>query len=296
MTIGKMREYAIANRDKPEEYEFVDSEFESGSEKWERAAVERGYPSWGMVPDPDPIGDGMRQWPVKSDVYLILEALFSKMPDALVGGGGYLAWDPADIYAKLTPTLMVAFGVDPKRIIERNAYLAWEVGKPPDAVIEIARESTKDADLTVKRDIYAALGIREYWRLDVTNGALYGEPLVGEYLADGEYQRCEMRADADGRVWGYSGVMGINLWWDGERRGFSAQDPETGEYWKGLPETLRERKAIEAETRALEAQATKYRQEREAIEAEIAKHRQAREADEARTLKAEIARLRDQQR
>ena len=237
MAIGKMREYAIANRDKPEEYEFVDSEFESGSEKWERAAVERGYPSWGMVPDPDPIGDGMRQWPVKSDVYLILEALFSKMPDALVGGGGYLAWDPADIYAKLTPTLMVAFGVDPKRIVERNAYLVWEVGKPPDAVIEIARESTKEADLTVKRDIYAALGIREYWRLDVTNGALYGEPFVGEYLEGGEYRRCEMRADADGRVWGYSGVMGINLYWDGERRGFSVQDPETGRFMMGHRET-----------------------------------------------------------
>ncbi len=208
MAIGKIREYAIANREDPEEYEFVDSEFESGSEKWERAADERGYPSWGMVPDPNPVGDGMRQFPVKSDVYLILEAHFRNRPDALVGGGGYLAWDPADIYAKLVPTLMVAFGVDPKRIIERNAYLVWEVGKPPDAVIEIARESTKDANLTTKRDIYAALGIREYWRLDVTNGALHGEPFAGEHLADGEYLRCEMRADADGRMWGYSGVMG----------------------------------------------------------------------------------------
>lgn len=282
MTIRKMREYAIANREDPEEYEFVDSEFEFGSEKWEKAADERGYPSWGMVPDPEPIGDGMRQFPVKSDVYLILEAHFRNRSDALVGGGGYLAWDPADIYAKLVPTLMVAFGVDPKRIIERNAYLTWEVGKPPDVVIEVARESTKDADLTVKRDIYAALGIREYWRFDVTNGALHGEPFVGEYLADGEYRRCEMSSEADGRVWGYSGVMGVNLIWDGERIQFNMQDPATGRYWKGLRETIREREAFRAETRA--------------IAAETAKHRQARKVAEARVreLKAEIARLREQ--
>ena len=237
MTTSKMREYAIANREDPEEYEFVDSEFESGSEKWERAADERGYPSWGMVPDPEPVGDGMRQFPVKSDVYLILEAHFRNRPDALVGGGGYLAWDPADIYAKLVPTLMVAFGVDPKRIIERNAYLVWEVGKPPDAVIEIARESTKDANLTTKRDIYAALGIREYWRLDVTNGALCGEPFVGEYLEDGEYRRYEMRAEADGRVWARSGALGVNMCWDGNKNRFSAQDPETGRFMMGYRET-----------------------------------------------------------
>ena len=237
MTIGKMREYAIANRDKPEEYEFIDSEFETATEKWEKDASERGYPNWGMVPDPDPIGDGVRQWSVKGDVYRIISAHFSKRPDALVGGGGYLAWDPTDIYAKLTPTLMVAFGVDPKRIIGRNAYIVWEVGKPPDAVIEIARESTKEDDLTVKRDIYAALGIREYWRLDVTNGALYGEPFVGEYLAGGEYRRYEMRAEADGSVWGHSRVMGINLIWRGDGERFSAHDPDTGRFMMGYRET-----------------------------------------------------------
>ena len=45
------------------------------------------------------------------------------------------------------------------------------------------------ADLGRKRDLYAALGVLEYWRYDATCGEFYGEPLVGEYLLDGEYRR-----------------------------------------------------------------------------------------------------------
>lgn len=54
----------------------------------------------------------------------------------------------------------------------------------------------------------------EYWRYDPTGGEFYGEPLVGERLVDGEYAPLEMRHESDGRVWGHSDVLNLDLWWD----------------------------------------------------------------------------------
>lgn len=242
------------------------SMWETDAEKWEREAVERGYPDWDMVPDPDPIEDGMRQEEAVTAVRTLLWTYFPDMPDALVAGSGYLAWDKADVSAKLVPDCVVAFGVKADEIRGRNAYLVWEVGKPPDLVIEVATPSTKDDDLTVKRDIYAELGIREYWRLDPTGGDLYGEPLVGEYLAGGKYRRIKINAGDEGRVWGHSRVMGINLVWDSERGRFITQTPGGGRYRIGILETERERDAAlaraavaEARNRELEEQLARIR-------------------------------------
>ena len=67
--------------------------------------------------------------------------------------------------------------------IERNnTYRLWEVGKAPDFVLEIGSASTAEADLGRKRELYAELGVAEYWRYDATGGEFYGDPLVGERL------------------------------------------------------------------------------------------------------------------
>ena len=71
-----------------------------------------------------------------------------------------------------------------------NTYLLWEVGKAPDFVLEIGSKSTANADLVRKRELYAELGVGEYWRYDATGGEFYGEPLVGERLVDLRVQSC----------------------------------------------------------------------------------------------------------
>ena len=57
------------------------------------------------------------------------------------------------------PTANVAFGVDVDAILRNNTYLLWDVGKPPDFVLEIGSSSTATNDLGQKRDLYARLGI-----------------------------------------------------------------------------------------------------------------------------------------
>ena len=66
----------------------------------------------------------------------------------------------------------MAFGVDAKAIRPRKLYLPWEVGKPPDWVLEIASESTRRQDVNRKPTIYAQVGVPEYWRFDPTEGAI----------------------------------------------------------------------------------------------------------------------------
>ncbi len=215
-------------------------------------APEQDYPDWSFIPDPEPIEDAMQQEFANTDIRYLVRAHFRNRPDVLVSGDGYLAWDRADKNIKLIPDLIVAFDVNVEEIRSRNGYLMWEVGKPPDVVMEVASNHTKDNDLTDKRDRYASLGIGEYWRLDPTGGALYGEPLVGEYLADGEYRRYEMRAEPDGIFWGHSRALGINLMWDGGGERFITQDPETGEYRIGILEAERERDAALARAAAAE--------------------------------------------
>ena len=99
-------------------------------------------------------------------------------------------------------------------IVRFDTYLLWEVGKPADFALEIGSPSTARNDLMSKRALYARPGIGEYWRHDKTGGNFYGEPLVGKYLEDGEYQRLEMHREANGMVWAHSPTLNPDLCWD----------------------------------------------------------------------------------
>ena len=220
-------------------------------------AVETEYPDWSFVPDPEPVEDGMQQEPTLFRILPMLKAHFHNRADALVAGAGFLCYDRSNLNARLAPDCMVAFGVDPDAIRRRNGYLIWEVGKPPDLVMEVASESTAPNDIGRKRVLYAAMGIGEYWRLDATGGELYGEALAGEYLLDGAYRRYELSADADGGVCGHSALLDLNICWDGMR--FDIQDPLTGEYHKDHLEDRQARLDAEAQIAELQAELERLR-------------------------------------
>ena len=216
-------------------------------------SVETEYPDWSFIPDPEPLEDGMQQEPTLFRIVPILKARFHDRADVLVAGAGFLCYDRSNMNARLAPDCIVAFGVDPDAIRRRNGYLIWEVGKPPDLVMEVASESTAPNDIGRKRVLYASMGIGEYWRLDATGGDLYGEPLAGEYLLDGEYRRYDLRSDSDGRICGHSAALDLNICWDGMR--FDIQDPLTGEYHKDHIESrqalLESRQALHENRQAL---------------------------------------------
>ena len=228
----------------------------------------RQMPDWDnfIPPIPELTEDAMLQEAPYLRIFSILDEHFQNSPDVLVsGGGGFIYYDRYDMNVKRAPDVTIAFGVDAEQIVDRNAYMVWEVGKPPDVAIEIASSSTAVNDIGVKREIYAEIGIGEYWLLDRTGGELYGAPLIGERLVDGEYIRYPTYRDEQGRIASHSDALNMDFHWDGSR--FGIYDPVAGEDLVDLREA---KPALESERQArLEEQRA-----REAAEAEIRRLRE----------------------
>lgn len=228
----------------------------------------------GSLPDPEPLADGMLQEPHFIDAVATLRTRFAPFPGAgkqttIVSGNQFIYYDPDNLNVRLGPDCFVAFDVEADAIRAQNGYLLWQVGKAPDFVLKIASVSTAQRDLTVKRGLYAAIGVGEYWRFDSTGGSHYGEPLVGEYLSDGEYRRLELEPPTDeGTVRGYSPALNLEIRWEEGRLFF--HDPTTGE-------RLRNPEAAEARGDEAVARAERAESRVQELEAELRRLRGLRE-------------------
>lgn len=216
-----------------------------------------------QLPDPPRDPDSMEQLPHIAMVLFVLRVFFSHRSDVLVNGEGYLCIDTRIRPGQLKPDCVVAFGVDPKAIEERNGYVINEVGKPPDFVLEVGSPSTGVADYTTKRDGYARYGVTEYWRFDPSGGRNHDRPLGGDTLVDsGRYEPIPINVES-GVHWGRSAVLGLDLYWqDGNLRFY---DPAIGEFLPDYFEVVSElnaekamRLSAEAETRMLRERLRQY--------------------------------------
>ena len=268
-------------------------------------AVKRWYD---FVPDPPPVEDGMLQNPIIEDIASILRLHFKPRADSvLVSGPTFILYDINDPNARIAPDCYVVFDVDAHAIVRHNSYRVWQWGKPPDVALEIASESTALNDLTAKRDIYARIGAREYWRFDPSGGELYGEPLAGELLVDGRYEPYPIHTDADGDIWAHSEALNLDFYMRGNR--FWVKDSATGEWLNFLEAELAahevtklahdmERQAHESTRLAHEQERQAHEATRLAHEAEVEAHEQERQAHESTRLahEAEVeARRRERQ-
>ena len=191
---------------------------------------------------------------------------------------------PSDL--RRNPDLAIAFNADRAAFERSNGYIISEQGKPPDFVIEIASRSTARVDVGQKREDYALMGIREYWRFDET-GEFHGARLSGERLGE-EGQRYEplpIVELSEGVLEGYSEVLNLNIRWEHGELGW--YDPATGLHIATF-DSERAR-ADSAETRVEDE-----RERAQAAEARADDESAARRAAEARVreLEADIRRLR----
>ena len=140
----------------------------------------------------------------------------------IVSGDRYICLEPGT--SMRYPDLLVAFNADPELYETNNGYVVSLQGKPPDLALEIASRATGHIDTGQKPAFYAGLGIGEYWRFDET-GEFHGDKLGGDRLVDAGYQPIEVETLADGRVRGYSSLLGLYLCW--EQGNLKLYDPET---------------------------------------------------------------------
>ena len=225
-------------------------------------------PWYDLIGDPEPPEDGMQQEATILDLMSILKARYESDPTVLYSNQTNVIYDSNTPGSVLAPDGFIVFGVDAVTIKEiRNSYRIDEWGQPPAFVLEVASESTASRDLGEKREIYARMNAQEYCRLD-RRGEYYGEPLVGEPLVDGEYQRFDLHTDANGDLWSRSEVLGVDFVYrvEEDMAKFLLRDSATGE---GLNTLGQERLARqEAEERAQRERAEAEARIRE-LEAEV---------------------------
>ncbi len=215
---------------------------------------------------------------------------FGQRPDTFLSSNTIICYDPRNLNVRVSPDVYLAFGVDALAIRPRKLYLPWEVGKPPDWVLEIGSSSTGREDVGRKRDIYARIGVPEYWRFDPSKDSEYhGVKLAGDRLVDGAYQPIELTTAPDGLLKGYSDLLKLSLCWDHGWPRF--YDPATDTYLESWREVWDTREAERAAREAAEAQAAVEQVERLA-------ERAARQAAEAEldAIRLENERLRQQLR
>ena len=230
--------------------------------------------------DGEPVAESDYQFYPLTDTVRALRQHLADRPDVYVAGNMLVYYRMNDVAARLAPDVFVVFGVPDH---PRRSYFVWREGKAPDFVLEIASASTVNHDLGDKRDRYAAMGVREYWRFDPTGEAL-DAPLECDVLEDGEYRAVELNMDADGTVWGHSPLLGLDIYAPAGEGRLRLYDPVKGEWLRNLPESEAALAATEADLTATEAALT-------ATEVERDLERQARLAAEARRESERQARL-----
>ena len=100
---------------------------------------------------------------------------------------GYVYPDDVDVHFSdgsfFKPDLVVVMKSNEKILAGRKAVYG-----APDMVVEVLSHSTRKKDLTIKKDVYEAQGVKEYWIIDprakIVTVYLLSE---GKYYLDDEY-------------------------------------------------------------------------------------------------------------
>jgi hypothetical protein len=178
---------------------------------------------------------------------------------ANVGGNLLMYYNPENGRDHVSPDMYVAFDVEPGM---RRKWQTWLEGKFPEIVFEITSESTVEEDLSTKRDLYARLGVQEYYLFDPQREMT---PRFQCFFRSGD--RLVRIRIADERI--HSPLLGVELRVIGEwlrvidpRTGEPVPDPD--EAWRLWHEEARARLA--AEQRAEEAEQLRLAAEQRAAE------------------------------
>ena len=207
--------------------------------------------------DPDPMPDAMLQEPILRGLLAVLSsrAQANNIGQPLFDSSNtILCYDPTDLNTRVSPDYYFAVGVEPETVKHRGIYRTWVQGKAPDFVLEVASPSTARNDETTKRDIYASIGVLEYWRydpmdlVDPNQRPLYAAPLVGEMLVDGAYQPIEIAPGPEGCIMGYSPALGVSLAVKDKR--LVVYDHAQGDFVAEFEEQERAKMQAQAEARA----------------------------------------------
>lgn len=138
---------------------------------------------------PDTDGKPMAESDLARDYLIyatkVLEIYFHDNPEVYVSGNLFIYYEKGNPQAVVAPDVFVVFGVNKGK---RRSYKTWEErNKIPSFILEITSQSTQKEDQESKPNLYAALGVHEYFQYDPTRDYLSPQ-LQGLRLVSGNYQ------------------------------------------------------------------------------------------------------------
>ena len=171
----------------------------------------------------------------------ILKAQYADKPDVYISGNIMMYYEEGNIHASVSPDILVSFGIGKKR---RRTYKTWEEGKPPDFVMEFSSKGTYRDDLDNKVELYAKIGIPEYFLYDAERRYLPSD-LMGYRLVDGSY--VEILQEPDGGF--FSEILNLTI--HSQDESFGVFDPSTEKWLLSAEEKVEQeadaRQKLEAE-------------------------------------------------
>ena len=199
------------------------------------------------------------------DVADTLELWFRKhgCDDVYVGSNNFLYYERGNPRAVVAPDVYVVVGA-PAGL--RDTYMLWNEPKGPDFVLEVTSASTRRNDERRKRDVYAALGVREYFLYD-PRGEYLAPPLQGWRLHEGAYRALPAVTVLSNRgVSVASEVLELELRDERAARRVVLRDPATGVVLLTHEESERAREEEAALRRTAEARAAELEARLRALE------------------------------
>ena len=203
------------------------------------------YPS----SDGKPMAESDFQYIPMTDTIAALRNWFIDRADVYVAGDMLIYYRMNDNSIRVAPDVFVVFGAAGNH--PRDSWLVWREGRAPDFVMEIASVGTWRQDAREKRDIYANMGVTEYWRFDPT-GRCFSPALIGETLANGVYRVIPHDTDDAGILRRRSAVLGMDIC-SLPGRELRLYDPASGQWLLTPRESEEARRVAEAALRESEA-------------------------------------------
>ena len=230
------------------------------------------YPS----EDGNPMAENTAQGRAMVDIESVLRAHFAR-DTVFVGIDLLVYYVRNQPKFSVAPDILVALDVPGGH---RDSYKIWEVGRVPDFMMEVASTSTAAEDAGRKKDLYARLGVREFWLYD-PKGGMHAPRLQAFELRHGRYDPLVPEWAVAPVLAIRSRVLGLEFRFDGED--LRLWNPVTERYLLRVGEAEAARADAETGRQEAEARAQAAAEARRKAEArERAANDACRQAEEAR--------------
>jgi Uma2 family endonuclease len=215
---------------------------------------------------PDSDGRPMGETPLHADnladLVHMLRMWYERESQVSIAGNMFLYYVPGDRLKHVSPDVFVVHGVPKHTDPERRRYLLWEDGKPPDVVIELTSESTREEDIDDKMAIYQdTIKVKECFLFDPYEEYMQ-PPLQGYRLIEGKYQELQ---PVNGRL--PSEALGLYLEPGGGY--LRLYDPGTEQWLPTPPEEHLGRLRAEMERQRAEEERAREQEARRRAEEEV---------------------------